>query len=469
MTKTENKLSLKKFMTLDGWRTFFMGQLYPAVVCALVLLGNLTALDYYVNFLVTGLFIFAVCISDSVRPLIITVCTYIYQVSIPHAPSFPTYSDFMFSGWRRPVSVIIVVLVGLSFLSFFIRKGIYKRITPKKTPLILPIIAFSASLMLNGVFSSDWTYKNLIFAFLNTIVYFFFFLIVYHGFSENEKADDLVKYFSYISLLMAAVIIIEMAHLFVTADNIFIDGSIVKESVALGWGIWNVMGTSLAVLIPVLFLGVEKCKYPWLYFTFAILTYIFAVLTMSRNALVFATLAFCACVIIFSFCGKNKKVFRVISCVGILAVFLFSVLFFGRIKVMLGDYFDRGFSDNGRYDLWRLAIDTFLAHPLFGNGFYGFFTDAVFEFGNVPRMAHNTVLQILSSMGIFGILAYLWYRVESARVFFRRPNFSKTMLGISILVFLLGGLLDNFVFNIHPPLYYTVALAIALRLDEKAN
>ena len=304
---------------------------------------------------------------------------------------------------------------------------------------------------------------------MNTIVYFFFFLIVYHGFSDKEKADDLVKYFAYISLLMAGVIIIEMAHLFITADNIFIDGSIVKESVALGWGIWNIMGTSLAVLIPVLFLGVEKCKYPWLYFTFAVLTYIFAVLTMSRNALVFATLAFCACVIIFSFCGKNKKVFRVISCVGILAVVLFAVLFFGKIKVMLGDYFNRGFSDNGRYDLWRLAIDTFLAHPVFGNGFYGFFTDAVFEFGNVPRMAHNTVFQILSSMGIFGIFAYLWYRVESARVFFRRPSFSKTMLGLSVLVFLLGGLLDNFVFNIHPPLYYTVALAIALRLDEKAN
>lgn len=465
MTEVKKDFCLKDLLTIAGWRSFFMGNAYPALVCALVLFGNLTALDYYVNFLVTALFVFAVIISDSVRPLIITVCTYIYQVSIPHAPSYPTYSDFLFSGWRKPVSVMIILIVAFSFIYFFVKKKIYSKLSVNKSPLLLPIIAFSIALILNGTFSSDWTYKNLIFGFLNIIVYFFFFYFVFYGFSEKEKSEELVKYFAYISLLMAALIILEMAHLFITSDKIFEGGSIDKESVALGWGIWNIMGTSLAVLIPTLFLGVFNNKYPWLYFSVATLTYIFAVLTMSRNALVFATLAYGASVIISCFVGKNKKAFRIIMLVGILAVLLFAVVFFDKIKLILGDYFERGFSDNGRYDLWRLAVETFKKAVVFGNGFYGFFTDAVFEFGNVPRMAHNTILELLAAMGIFGILSYLWYRTETAILFFRRPSITKTMLGISILVFLFGSLLDNFVFNIHPPLYYTVALAIACRTD----
>ena len=467
MTETKKKFRIEDLRTLDGWRAFFMGNAYPALVAALVLFGNLTALDYYVNFLITGFFVFAVIVCDSARPLIITVCTYIYQISITHAPSYPTYSDFLFSDWRKPVSILIVLIAAFGFIYFFVKKKIYRKLTPKSTPILLPTAAFSVAMLLNGAFSSDWTYQNLIFAFLSTLVYFFFFLIIYHGFSEKETSEELGRYFAYISLLMAAIIVCEMAHLFITSDKIFVDGSIDKERVALGWGIWNLMGTSLSVLIPSLFYGAMVNKYPWLYFGAATVTYLFAVLTMSRNALVFATLAYGACIIISCFVGKNKKAYRIITAAGVAAILLFALVFFGKIKLILGDYFDRGFSDNGRYALWELAVETFKKAPVFGNGFYGFFTDAVFEFGGVPRMAHNTILEILAAMGVFGILAYLWYRVETVRLFVRRPSIMKTMLGLSILVFLLGSLLDNFVFNIHPPLYYSVALAIVCRSEAE--
>ena len=126
MNAEKIRSSLKAFLSADAWRAFFMGGAYPILVAALVLFGNLTALDYYVNFIVTALFVFAVIICDSARPLIITVCTYIYQISIPHAPSYPTYSDYIFSGWRKGASVAILVIAFLSFAYFFIKKGIHR-------------------------------------------------------------------------------------------------------------------------------------------------------------------------------------------------------------------------------------------------------------------------------------------------------------------------------------------------------
>lgn len=472
MNVAADKFSLTDLRTLDGWRRLFMGRTYPTVVAFLILFGNLCALDYYVNFLVTSLFVFAMLICDSIRPAIITVCAYIYQISIAHAPSYPTYSDFFFSGWRKPVSTVIILLVAFSFVFFFIKKGIFLKIKLKSTPLALPLSAFSLAIMLNGAFSSDWTYKNLIFAFLNILVYFFLYFIVLYGFSEKESGKDIVEYFVYISLLMALIIIAQMSHLYLTSDKIFVNGSIDKEMVALGWGIWNLMGTSLAVLIPTLFIGAIYAKRSisfWLYFAAATLSWVFAVLTMSRNALVFSTLVYAASVLIACFFGQRKKIFRIIVAVGIIGCALFAIIFFSKIKLLLGDYFERGFSDNGRYDLWRLAVDTFKKSVVFGNGFYGFFTDAVFEFGNVPRMAHNTVLEILSAMGIFGIVAYAWYRFKTVELFVRRPSVIKTMLGISVLAFLFGSLVDNFVFNIHPALYYTVTMAIVARSEMEGS
>ena len=87
MVKNESQLSISSFLTLDGWRAFFVGRAYPLLIAALVLFGNLTALDYYLNFIITGLFVFAMMISDTVRPLIFTACSYNTLFSGAKVPS----------------------------------------------------------------------------------------------------------------------------------------------------------------------------------------------------------------------------------------------------------------------------------------------------------------------------------------------------------------------------------------------
>ena len=145
--------------------------------------------------------------------------------------------------------------------------------------------------------------------------------------------------------------------------------------------------------------------------------------------------------------GKNKRVFRIITAAGVALVIILGAVLFDKIQELLRDYFERGFSDNGRYALWRAAFDNFLDAPIFGMGFYGFNVETD-VFGPLTKQAHNTVLQLLSATGIVGFSAYAYYRFSTVKPIFKRPSFMKSMMAISIAVLLFGSLLDNFIFNI---------------------
>ena len=132
-------------------------------------------------------------------------------------------------------------------------------------------------------------------------------------------------------------------------------------------------------------------------------------------------------------------------------------LLYDRVMPLLSAFF----SDNGRFELWQSGIESFLSSPVFGMGFYGIkFTEETFvtaEF--LPTMAHNTVVQLLGCMGLFGFLCYLFYRIATVIPFVKRPSVEKSFIGMSVLVLLLESLLDNFIFYFLPTLQYTVALA----------
>ena len=81
-------------------------------------------------------------------------------------------------------------------------------------------------------------------------------------------------------------------------------------------------------------------------------------------------------------------------------------------------------------------------------------------------MLHNTILQLLASSGIVGLVGYGVYRAASLVPFIRKPSLEKTMLGLSILIVLVGSLADNFVFYIPHMLYYPIALALAFKIYD---
>lgn len=445
-------------------RSFFMGPIYPAVVCLIVFLGYILEIEYYLNILNISLAVIMLCVCKSLRPLIVVATSYLYQISVAHSPSLPASSDFLITPPRLYVTVALFVLVGLALLFFFIRNKLITRESLKSLPMLPAFFMMSFAFIMNGAFSGMWNAASLGYGLLNILGFFGIFYIFYLGF-KNENAASLLKYTAYVSALIAFVLVLEVAWLYAFGKIIYW-GTIFKHRILFGWGNWNTMGQSLTVLIPVVFYGAMKNKRPWFYFIVATLTFVAALLTLSRNAMIFATLSYVVCLIIACFYGDHKKVFRVIVPVGAAGLGVAIYCFRDKLAHVFSNFISYGFSDSGRFNLYKQGFIEFLEAPIFGKGFFGIDTDVAKFVDFFPQMLHNTVVQLIASMGIVGLIAYIFYRYMTVKLVLKRPSLEKTMLAMSIFVLALQSLLDNFIFYVQPMIYYSIALAICVKLTE---
>ena len=72
---------------------------------------------------------------------------------------------------------------------------------------------------------------------------------------------------------------------------------------------------------------------------------------------------------------------------------------------------------------------------------YGYAYKYETVFANVYS-PHNTLLQYLCISGIFGLVCYLYHRLETAVLFFRGITRERFFLGLSIAAILAFGLID---------------------------
>ena len=454
----------------DKLRAFFEGWAYPLAIALLTLIGHVSGLEFYFNAISMLAVSLALTLSRSFTVALPFMLTVVMQVNLRHSPGVPTWSDYYFTPCKL-ITVIALILILAASLIYFIIKNVIPKIKSggvSKIPLFPSLIAFSCALLMNGV-GGEWTTAGLIYAIAEVSVYFLLFYIVYYGLSD-EPASALMDRLSYLALLVAAVIIGEMIFMFATYDGIFEGGALVKERINLGWAIWNPIGFSLTVTIPLLMRGAMFSRTWWLYLAASILTWGFAVLTLSRNSLIFATLTLGACMIIACFKGNRRRTFRIITLSALIVAALTLILLWSKIASLLGDILERGFSDNGRFELWRIGLGNFLDAPVFGNGFFSYGETDVFEVASfIPTLAHNTFIELLSACGIFGLIAYLYYRISTLKCFVKRPSFDKLMLALPIAVTLGMSLVDNFVFHFYTVFWYLICLAVALKLDREAE
>ncbi len=466
---------IKEKLNTGAAQSFFMGKWYPIAVAVLVLLGHSLGIEVYTCLLNMLLFASAMVSSTSVRPLIIALCTFTWQLSLSHTPGGPVWSDYFKSGANPYIFGLSILIIVITFIYVIFKFEVFKNLSFRDTPLFLSLTALGAALLLNGAFSSTWELKSLLYGALLAVLFPFLFLVFYKGLGSERDPHELGLYIAYVTSVMGVMIFLEMMDLYIFGNDYYgslftAEGSVIKERIHLGWATWNPAGISASVLIPACFYGVIKGRRPWGYLVCAVLAYLAALLTFSRNSMIMATLGFVASVVIACLFGEKKRrfTFRIITASAALALLFFVIIFWPEIRIFAQDIFKRGLSDNGRFSVWSAAIKNFKKHPVFGTGFYHFKHPLLYDYSALPLMAHQTFLQLLSSMGFIGLLAYLYYRIDTAEMFFKKPTLAKTMLGLSVLVMLGGSLLDNFIFTIFPTFLYSAELAaVAVMYDSQ--
>jgi hypothetical protein len=226
-------------------------------------------------------------------------------MSVKNAPSIPSFSDHYFTGWRAILLPVFLLLFTISAVYIFFSERKWSFSDVKSLPDLKAALPLALAFLLNGAFSGEWRLSSLGFGILQIMSFFLIGYFFYLGFSSIEK-ERLVDYFSFVATVIAAVLILETAWLYLTG-GVVSDGIADKGRVLFGWGIWTTAGMDMAVLIPLIFLAASRSEHPWIYLSVAHLTYVSAVLTLSRNALIFATAALFTSAIVYVLKSPHGK------------------------------------------------------------------------------------------------------------------------------------------------------------------
>lgn len=466
------------FRTKEQLRAFFMSKLYPVCVCALVLIGYLTGLELYLNIFNMLAISVALFVCDSIRPMIVVLCTFVFQISRYNTPADFSVPDEQIPGsnyYFEPLNLTILILsfipVLVSLVSFYVRNKLITKETLRALPMLIPTGVLALAFLLGGVFSGSWNIGSLGYTLIQILAWFIIPYLFILGF-KNEKAYELMYYLVFLASLIAVVLVVEIFDIYINVDGIITEsGDVARWRFNFGWGNCNTAGQALTVLIPVLFIGTRGGKLQIYYFAMATLAFAGVVLSVSRSALLIGGGIYFVSMIVAFIKAKSKKRYAVEVGLIVIGVMVVIALFWDVFRSAVINYIERATMDDvstGRFDLWKVGFDHFLSAPVFGHGFFGVVDPASPEtqISFLPWMMHNSVVQILATFGSFGILAYGFYRVCSIRPYIKRGHFPKTMLGIALLTVLTGSLLDNFIFNILPMFFYGIVSAVVYKLDE---
>lgn len=439
--------------------SFFDGYLYPIIAGALVFIAHTFSLEHIAILLLFGCACVSCIVCEDIRALLVPILYVTFS-----------FSHNAYNNAFSSISFLIVVILGVSlfFGGLIAHIIIYKRAKEiKKLPssmLFWGIIFLSGSFLLNGLFNfSEYKPINISFAFFMVFFLAFIFCFFYAFLKERE---DTIEYLLHLFFIISLVIASQMIVLIVR-DAGFLGESIDKNTLFLGWGAWNNIGSMLAMLLPVHFYYACVRKHGYIYLGTALFVFIAIVLTLSRSSLLFAGVVSAICVVIICIKGNNVKINRIITvCLAVVGIAGIIVIW-DKISTLLASYLNQGLSDNGRFKIYKDGLLNFIHHPIFGGGFASC-PDEGFGFGASPNKYHNTFIQLLGTCGIIGFGAYIFHRYQTIKLFIKqRSKLPVVFLALCILALLLTSLLDNHLFNLFPTMYYSVILAVIEKCQAK--
>lgn len=351
------------------------------------------------------------------------------------------------------VCFVFRVCTDFDFVKFF----------TEKRKLTLGFLIMGVAFFLGGTGYNEYTPKNLSYALTIFAAWFFLYFIL----TETVKWKDVPKdYFAWTAFFVAFTVMAELINVYVVNNVIQQDGSIWRNQIYTGWGIYNNMGAMLLSCMPGAFYLATVKKHGVIFNFLGNLVFLAIILTNSRSAILMGTLVYICCAVVTLFCGKtNRKSNAVFFIIIVVSVLAFAIVFrekIGRLFSMILD-FKRG--DGDRLEIYRQGLKQFSESPIFGQGFFACHAYKWFKEGNLLYW-HNTFIQMLASYGLVGLAAYLFHRYQTVKLFLLNRNVAKTFIGLCISGILLTSLLDCHLFIPGPACFYSILLSFAEKSGE---
>ena len=435
---------------------------YIITVTALCLAAHIISAELAAYTLLAAVALYVGFLSDDLLP---ATPLFLLCYILPSASNNPGRNDAsIFSGWRGIWILILGVVIGISLAAFAIRNR--KRFFSCKWKLLPGMLVLCVAYLLSGIGSAAYpTFlkQNLLYCILQCACL----VLPYWLLSGGIRWDKLRKdYLGWIGLCGGLFILLQLLWCYLTGDVIK-DSSIVRTQIFTGWGMYNNLGAVMGMMLPFAFsLGLAHKK-DWLGLLGGAILLGGISLTCSRASILAGGFIFCVCLALMIRFSSNRKAFIWIL-VGLGVAFL-AGCFLLREKLMqlFSDLIRRGLDPTTRDEIYTKGIALFLEAPILGNSFFSpgyvpwdFAT--VESFSNlIPPRWCNTLVQLLVSAGVVGLIAYLVHRVDTFLLFFKKRTQENWFILCSMVVLLITSLLDCHFFNLGPVLFYAVTLAFA--------
>ncbi len=450
---------------------FFLSPVYFLLIGALTVAASVFSAELivYTCFILLGLYV-SFCGKDYLPLMPVVVCCYIAP-SVANNPGMNENSIF----FPQNGGIYLMCLAGLFVLSLILRLCMDPEIGRRaffscKRKLLPSMLILGGAYLMSGAFSGhyfDNGVRSILFAFIQFVSVF----LLYFVLTGAVKWEDVPRdYIAWTGLCIGFVILCQLTHIYIS-HCVIVDGEILRERIYSGWGTYNNVGALLTMMIPFAFQLACSRKRGLIYHLCALAFLFGVVMTCSRGSILVAIAIYVLSYSIVIYKDLHTKSSVLIHFITIIVVGLLIGFFHKDLYQLFHVLIDRGLDPSNRIEIYLEGLKQFLKHPIFGGTFYA--TDYVpYEFSNIaafssffPPRWHNTVVQLLASSGIVGLIAYGYHRLGTLMLFAKKPTLGKAFIALSIMALLGTSMLDCHFFNVGPTLFYSMALAFA----EKAN
>ena len=451
---------------------------YPIFFAIICIISGTSSKEVYLPciWFLTLTVIFGGLFSDDFKIFLVPALLIYYSIGYDLGDGFSTllYSaayTLPFDPSSLPHFAICLLLLLTVILYRIFSSGLIKEIALKKGLFFWGIIAIDIALLLNGLFSPHWQPVNVLYGLLIgsgiTLFYCIFLVLLSHSKDMVAYACKTLVCAGWIVTAQTGIRVYQM--ILEGNTQIFHEGSSIilnRALLSLAWGVPTITGAVMALAIPAALYLARARRFPILSCLCA-LTFLGAIFVINtRSALLFGGIVFVIGIIICCFKNKNKIANRIfaLSLVGIGVFGLLAFLFTSEnpsqaiqrlVDIIRLDFLlDDGaspfqiFGDRAR--IWLGGLKDFISAPLFGVGFsVGRDMSGLYPSMNVnifDIMYHNIIVEFLGSMGIVGIIAFLFHLKHGVELTLRKFDWNRILILLVPGLILSMSLFDNFFF-----------------------